>query len=117
MSAAVLANRGISLGEPKSASPMSEEQAVAIASEASGEAAVLESRYAYCQIVSKNPPVAQDCWAFSLDPSGLASTGGIPATYFLVVVDASSGDVLSRSWGWEGSDPSSLPRDPRLGPA
>jgi hypothetical protein len=117
VSAAVLANRGISLGEPKSAPTMSEEQAAAIASDAVRGATVLESRHAYCRMVSKNPPITQDCWAFSLDPSGLASTGGIPATYCLVIVDASSGEVLSRSWGWEGSDPSSLPRDPRLGPA
>jgi hypothetical protein len=116
-SAAVLANRGISLGQPQSASAISEEQASAIARDAAGGAVVLESHYGYCRMVSKNPPVAQDCWAFSLDPRGLASTGGIPAEYFLVVVDASSGEVLSRSWGAAGRDPSSLPRDPRLGSA
>ena len=39
-----------------------------------------ESHYGYCRMVSKNPPIAQDCWAFSLDPRGRASTGGIRPT-------------------------------------
>jgi hypothetical protein len=114
----VLANQGIELAEPKASPSMGEAEAAAIASKAAGGAAVLESRYAYCRMISKHPNIEQDCWAFSLDPSGRRSTmGGIPATYSLVLVDPTNGEVLLSQIGWSGKDPSHLPRDPRLGPA
>jgi len=113
-----LASQGIALAEPKSSPSMDEVEASAIASKATGGAAVLESRYAYCRMVSKHPNIDQDCWAFSLDPTGRRSAiGGTPATYSLVLIDPSSGEVLLNQIGWPGKDPSLLPRDPRLGPA
>jgi hypothetical protein len=117
VSADVLDNHGIALAKPKSSPPMAEEDAATIASKAAGGAAVLESCYAYCRMVSKHPNIEQDCWAFSLDPIGRRSTRGTPATYSLVLVDPGSGEVLLSQIGWPGDDPSRLPRDPRLGPA
>lgn len=118
VSADVLANRGIALGEPKASSSMDEVKAAAIASRAAGGAAVLESRYVHCTMVSKHPNIEQDCWAFSLDPTGRRSTiAGFLATYSLVLVDPISGKVLLNTIGRPSNDPSRLPRDPRLGPA
>ncbi len=116
VSADVLANRGIALWEPRSSPSMDEVEASAIASKAAGGAAVLESRYAYCRMVSKHPNIDQDCWAFSLDPTGRRSAfGGTAATYSLVLVDPISCEVLLNQIGWPGNDPLLLPRDPRLG--
>jgi hypothetical protein len=118
VSADVLASQGIALAEPKSSPSMAEVEAAAIAIKAAGGATVLESRYAYCTMVSKHPNIEQDCWAFSLDPTGRTSMfGGTPATYSLVLVDPVSGEVLLNQIGWPGTDASLLRRDPRLGPA
>ena len=115
VSADVLANQGIELREPNALPRMAEAEAAAIASKAAGGAAVLESRYAYCRMVSRHPNIEQDCWAFSLDPTGRRSTmGATPATYSLVLVDPTRGEVLLNQIGWPGSDPAALPRDPRL---
>jgi hypothetical protein len=117
VSAAVLANRGIALGEPKSPPSMDEAEAAAIARKATGGPEVLESQYVYCRMVSRHPNVAQDCWAFSLDPTGRRSTvGGWLATYSLVVVDQISGEILLNQIGRTSNDSSRLLRDPRLGP-
>jgi hypothetical protein len=113
----VLGSQGIALTEPKSSPSMGEAEAAAIASKAAGGAAVLESRYVYCRMVSKHPNIEQDCWAFSLDPSRRsAPIGGTLATYSLVLVDPISGEILLNQIGWPGTNPS-LRRDPRLGPA
>ena len=118
ISADVLAARGIALDEAAASPLMSEVEAAAIARGAAGGNAVLEAHYAHCRNVSKNPPIDQDCWVFSLDPTGLRSLrGGIAADYLLVVVDPVSGDVLHTGYGAPGRDPSPGTRDPRLGPA
>jgi hypothetical protein len=56
VSAAVLANHGIALGEPEAPPTMSEVTAAAVASQAVRGAAVLESRYVHCRMVSKHRP-------------------------------------------------------------
>jgi hypothetical protein len=118
VSAHVLANHGITLGEPKASPPMSKGEAAAIARQADGGGTVLESHYARCRVVSKNPPVDQDCWAFSLDPTRhRLPLGGTPVDYTLVLVDPVNGEVLLREIGVSPADPSLLRRDPRLGPA
>jgi hypothetical protein len=117
VSAAVLANRGIELGEPKSPPSLSEAEAAAFASEAHRGADVLESRYAHCRDVSKHPPIDQDCWAFLLDPSRQRFTmGGTTPTFSLVLVDPVSGEILLDQIGRGDIEPSLLPPDPRLGP-
>jgi hypothetical protein len=117
VSADVLASQGIAFEDPKSAPSMAEAEAVAIARKAAGGAAVLESRYVYCRMVSKHPNIEQDCWAFSLDPTGRTSIlGRTPATYSLILVDPVSGEVLLNQIGWPGTEPSFRQRDPRLGP-
>jgi hypothetical protein len=117
VSASLLASHGIAFDEPKAPPPMAEAEAAAIASK-SGGAVVLESHYAHCRMVSKNPPIDQDCWAFSLDPSRQRFTFGSTApTYFVILVDPLSGEVLLREIGAPPQDPARLLRDPRLGPA
>jgi hypothetical protein len=114
----VLAARGIALDEPRSSPPITEADAAAIASGTAGGQAVLEAHYAHCRVVSKSPPVDQDCWVFSLDPAGLSSMhGGVPADYFLVMVDPVSCEVVLQSYGAAGRGSSRRSRDPRLGPA
>jgi hypothetical protein len=116
VSAGVLASGGVALDEPESSPSMSEADASGIASAAVGGAAVLEARYAHCRIESKHPPVDLDCWAFSLDPTGLLSMRGVPADYCLVVVHPVSGEILLNRFGSPGMDASARP-DPRLDPA
>jgi len=112
VSADVLAARGIALDRPASAPHMSEGDAAAIASNACGGKRVLGARYARYRCVARNPPLDQDCWVLSLDPTRFSSTRGISAEYVIVVVDPVSGEVLMRGWGASGPSPG--PADPRL---
>jgi hypothetical protein len=111
ISAAVLANSGIALGEPKSPPTVSEAEAVAILRDAHRRPHVLESRYAHCTVVIRHPPIDTDCWAFSRQR--FTMTGTTP-TYSLVLIDAVSGEVLLDQIGRGDADLSLLP-DPRLG--
>jgi hypothetical protein len=118
VSAAVLANHGIALGEPQASPTMSETTAAAVASQALRGAAVLESRYVHCRMASKDPPIEQDCWAFSLDPSRQRFPfGATLPTYSLVLVDPIRGEILLHEIGAAPKDPSVLPPDPPLGRA
>jgi|SRR5579885_847218 len=97
--ASVLISTGLTLQPPQSTAPMTEATASAIATKAGGGQAVLGAQYAHCVVPGKVPPVDQDCWAFSLDPNGLTSTTGVPATWFVVLVDPATGNVLLSRFG------------------
>ncbi|HLY86278.1 MAG TPA: hypothetical protein VKO84_07190 [Gaiellaceae bacterium] len=113
LSADVLANWDMVLEEPKSAPSMDESEAAVIARKAAGGAAVLEARYAYCRVSGRHPNIEQDCWAFSLDPTGRRSTiGRFEATCSLVLVDPISGSILLDRIGRPSTDPSVVKRDP-----
>ena len=53
---------------------------------------ILEYHYAHCVDTQRVPALSQDCWAVSLDPTGLASNppAGVPTqpfSYLVVLVD------------------------------
>ncbi|MDX6480687.1 MAG: hypothetical protein QOG85_1197 [Gaiellaceae bacterium] len=93
--AAKLAPAGITLTAPEGPIPSSAagETAAKAASNESGGRAVLEYHYAHCvDSQSANPHVDEDCWAVSLDPTGVVSNPppGRPAqtaTYSLLLID------------------------------
>lgn len=97
--ASVLASTGLALTPPQASPPMSEAAAAALATKAGGGQSVLEAQYAHCSVPGKVPPINQDCWAFSLNPGGLTSLDGVPATWLLVLIDPASGDVLLTRYG------------------
>ncbi|HLY86279.1 MAG TPA: hypothetical protein VKO84_07195 [Gaiellaceae bacterium] len=57
--------------------------------------AVLQGQYAHCTDTEIAPAINQDCWAFSMNPSGMFMTvTGAAATSYLILVDPTSGKVL-----------------------
>lgn len=96
-----LAAGGITLTAPHGSTPSAAagRAAARAAGRAFGEK-LLEYHYAYCSDTQHVPPLAQDCWAVSLDPSGHGG-GGAPqtgppsaATYLFVLVDPSTDAVI-----------------------
>ena len=84
---------GIVLTAPQGPTPAAAagEAAASEATKALGNK-VLEYHYAYC--TDSETALAEDCWAVSLDPSGLGGGGGTPhtgtpspASYLLVFID------------------------------
>lgn len=100
-SASTLAADGVTLTPPQSAAPMAAATASGLAAQV-GHKPVLQEQYAHCVVTSAVPPVDEDCWAVSLDPTGLASTTGDPATYYIVLIDPNTGKVLLSGWGSPG---------------
>jgi hypothetical protein len=111
LSSSLLEESGVTLTETQ-ATPSS---AVAVAS--SGRAAQIASaemgrtareiHFAYCNDPGTAPPISEDCWAVSLDPSGFHSHGPVgsairDASYLLVLIDPSTGNVLLRQAGGTG---------------
>jgi hypothetical protein len=99
----VLEAAGINLTEPQNpsapaGSAASGKTAAAAASKAFGGAAVRESHFAHCNVANAAPPIDEDCWAISLDPSGFHSHGPatttIAATYLIVLIDPATGQAL-----------------------
>lgn len=97
-----LAAGGISLSAPHGSllSAAAGEAAAGVASRDFGGDKVLEYHYAYCLDTQDVPSIAEDCWAVSLDPSGLEgggtpSTGPpSPASYLLALVNPATDTVL-----------------------
>jgi hypothetical protein len=104
--AAKLALAGIALTEPGGPTPSAAagDAAAAAASKDAG-ASVLEYHYAHCvDSQSANPHIDEDCWAVSLDPTGLRSSGppGSPAqkaTYNLVLIDPANDKFIEGANG------------------
>ena len=98
----MLVGTGLNFSTPESGKPSAAaaDAATSAASKAYGGRAVLESRYAHCVDTQSVPVLSQDCWAVSLDPSGLSSNGpeDVKAKYFLVLIDPETGKVI------EGAD-------------
>jgi hypothetical protein len=106
VSAGKLAVVGIALTVPAGQTPSAAagHAAAAAASKAFGGKAVLEYHYAHCVDTQSAPHVNEDCWAVSLDPSGLGSggpRGAEPqgATYLLVLVDPATDTVIRAADG------------------
>jgi len=100
----VLSANGIDLTAPQGSSTTAAGQAAAAtASRAFGGATVRESHFAHCVDPNLSPAIDQDCWAISLDPSGFHSHPpmGQPAaaTYLIVLVDSTGGEVLHAQAG------------------
>lgn len=96
VSTAKLAAAGITLSVPQSAGPAASttagEGAAAAASRALDGRTVREYHYAHCVDTQKVPALDQDCWAVSLDPSGLTSNpppgfAAQQATYLIALID------------------------------
>lgn len=101
VSAATLATAGVALNAPATATPSAAaaNAAEAAATSAYGGRAVLESHYAHCVITRSVPAVSKDCWAVSLDPSGMSADGPPEAppqqfTYLLVLIDPSTNKLI-----------------------
>lgn len=93
---------GIGLASPQGSIPTAAagDAAAKAASQAFGGETVLEYHYAYCTDSQAVPPLAENCWAVSLDPSGLAG-GGTPhtgpaskASYLLVLIDPATDAMI-----------------------
>lgn len=64
-----------------------------------GQRRVLETHYAHCVDTESPALLNQDCWAVSLDPSGLVSNGPVgatpqTATFLLAFIDPASGKLI-----------------------
>lgn len=96
VSAGKLAAGGITLSAPQSAgsaaSTTAGEAAAAAASSALGGRTVQEYHHAHCVDTQKVPALNEDCWAVSLDPSGLTSNpppgfAAQQASYLIALID------------------------------
>jgi hypothetical protein len=122
-----LAEGGIQLSTPQNAASPSANATEGQTAEAAarswfgGIGQVLESHYAHCVDSTANPPISEDCWAVSLDPTNIAApTVGPPAnppgvttdttattttqqaarpSYMIVLVDPSTNKVLEAQSG------------------
>lgn len=109
VSSAALANSGITLTAASSSLPPANSvvpnvsRALDVATADAGVAA-RAAEYAHCDDPGMDPPVSQDCWAVSLDPSSFHSHGpdgakSIQATYAVDLIDPASGRILDRTSG------------------
>lgn len=109
VSTALLQSRGLRLTTARSEADQGalvrlSSEAGSLASETMRGSAVREVQFVHCEAPGAQPPVSQDCWVVSLDPSNYGSHGPfgakpIQATYAVGVVDPSSGRVLIRMAG------------------
>jgi hypothetical protein len=98
----VLLADGISLTQPNTASgatATAQAAATTAAQQQLNGNAVEEIKYAHCSVTNEAPPVNEDCWVVSLDPSGFTSHGPegstpIPATYLVALVDPNTDNVI-----------------------
>jgi hypothetical protein len=109
VAASSLAGAGITL-TPASAATPNAGAVVSTASKAleiaAGDSHVQAKagEYVHCDDPNAAPPVSQDCWAVSIDPSQFHSHGpstGTPiqATYAVELIDPATGQVLDRADG------------------
>ena len=100
--AAKLAVAGITLSAPSGPTPSAADgdAAATAASLDYGGRSILESHYAHCTDTQSVPALSEDCWAISLDPSGLSASGPVDqqATYLLVLIDPTTDKFI------EGAD-------------
>lgn len=114
VSAAKLAVGGISLSPPQSnVSPSAADgqAAAAAASTFYGGRNVLEYHFVHCVDAQKAPVLSQDCWAVSLDPTGLGFSGPEgpstnqqasttqQASYLLVLIDPATDSFIEAQSG------------------
>lgn len=108
VSAAKLALGGITLSPPQNtAAPTAADgqAAAAAASKFYGGRTVLEYHFVHCVDTQKAPALSQDCWAVSLDPTGIAFDGpegsstSQDASYLLVLIDPATDSFIEGQSG------------------
>jgi hypothetical protein len=105
--AAKMAVAGIILSAPQGATPSAAagDAAAAAASGDFGGRSVLEYHFAHCVDDQSVPGLSEDCWAVSLDPTGISSNGppsATPqqqATYLLVLIDPTNDKFIESASG------------------
>lgn len=101
-----LAQNGIILSAAQGAAP-SDASGQAAATAASGDfggRSILEYHYAHCVDTQRVPAISEDCWAVSLDPTGITSNPppGHPlqfATYDLVLINPTNDKLIEAAEG------------------
>jgi hypothetical protein len=104
VSASTLASEGIVLTQPSATPAVPRASADAMAQTLFPGRAVREAQFVHCLVSNITPAIDQDCWAYSLDPSGFHSHGPssstpIPATYLVALIDPASGKLLMAEAG------------------
>ncbi len=115
VTASQLASQGVTVSPV--ASPATLPTSATVAANAAsafqgGNQALVQPQYMHCVDTTAQPPLDQDCWVVSIDPSGMTAPGGavagtvssgasssIPIHWDVVFVDPSSGKVIEATLG------------------